>query len=140
MTGPWRLRTATRGLRRSACAALGALGALGALVTGCDNSVEHDAAVLAHGSPERGRVLISAYGCGSCHTIPGIPGANATVGPPLAGIAGRSYIAGVLTNQPDHMVQWLLDPPGVDSKTAMPKVGLTTPQAHDVAAYLYTLR
>jgi cytochrome c len=106
----------------------------------CTNGAEHDAAVLAHGSPSRGAHLISVYGCGSCHTIPGIPGADATVGPPLAGIAGRSYIAGVLTNEPDHMVRWLLDPPAVDSMTAMPRVGLSTRDAHDVAAYLYTLR
>jgi cytochrome c2 len=114
-------------------------GAMLALVA-CGASNEHEAAALAHGSPERGKALISAYGCGSCHTIPGIPGANATVGPPLTGIAGRSYIGGVLTNEPDHMVQWLLDPPAVDPKTAMPRVGLSEREAHDVAAYLYTLR
>jgi cytochrome c len=106
----------------------------------CDSGTDREAAVLAHGSPPRGRQLITAYGCGSCHTIPGIAGATATVGPPLAGIARRSYIAGVLTNEPDNMVRWLLDPPAVDSLTAMPRVGLDARDAHDVAAYLYTLR
>jgi cytochrome c1 len=38
------------------------------------------------------------------------------------------------------MVRWLLDPPAVDSATAMPKVGLSITQARDVSAYLYTLR
>lgn len=110
-------------------------------VSACDRGrTEREAAALAHGSPERGKDLIKAYGCGSCHAIPGIAGADATVGPPLAGIAGRSYIAGVLTNEPDHMVRWLIDPPAVDSLTAMPRVGLTARDAHDVAAYLYTLR
>jgi cytochrome c len=107
----------------------------------CDHGrTEREAAALAHGSPERGKDLTKAYGCGSCHTIPGIVGADATVGPPLAGIAGRSYIAGVLTNEPDHMVRWLVDPPAVDSLTAMPRLGLTPRDARDVAAYLYTLR
>jgi cytochrome c len=121
--------------------ATGVLIALACLaLPGCGRgSVEHDAAVLAQGSPQRGRRLIQAYGCGSCHAIPGVVGADATVGPPLAGIAGRSYIAGVLTNEPDHMVRWLLDPPAVDSLTAMPNLGLSMRDAHDVAAYLYTL-
>lgn len=106
----------------------------------CGAGRDRDAAALAHGSPRRGRRLIAQYGCGSCHSIPGVPGADATVGPPLAGIASRSYIAGVLTNDPVHMVRWLLDPPAVDSNTAMPRVGLTDRDARDVAAYLYTLR
>jgi cytochrome c2 len=119
---------------------LGAALCVCAAALACDSDNDAQAAALAHGSPRRGRQLIQSYGCGSCHTIPGIPGADATVGPPLAGIAGRSYIAGVLTNEPDHMVRWLLDPPAVDSATAMPKVGLSISQARDVSAYLYTLR
>jgi hypothetical protein len=34
----------------------------------------------------------------------------------------------------------LLDPPGIDSLTAMPKVGLTEARARDIAEYLYRLR
>jgi cytochrome c len=110
-----------------------------ACIAACHGNSDRAAAALTQGSPERGSKLIAKYGCGSCHAIPGIPGATAKVGPPLAGIAGRSYIAGVLVNQPDNMVRWLLDPPAVDSNTAMPKVGLNTRDARDVAAYLYTL-
>ena len=62
------------------------------------------------------------------------------MGPPLAGIASRAYIAGVLPNEPDNMLRWLLDPRAVDSLTAMPATGLSESQARDVAAYLYTLR
>jgi cytochrome c len=95
---------------------------------------------MTDGDPARGRVLLRTYGCETCHTIPGVAGADARVGPPLAGIANRSYIAGVLTNAPDNMVRWILDPPGVDSMTAMPNVGVTRPDARHIAAYLYTLR
>ena len=80
------------------------------------------------------------YGCVACHDIPGVPGANGLVGPPLAGISSRSYIGGVLENTPDNMIRWLLDPRAVDSLTAMPDVGLTDADARHVAAYLYTLR
>lgn len=110
-------------------------------VAGCDRTNTYaDAAALTHGDPAHGRDLIRTYGCGSCHAIPGIKGANATVGTPLAGIASRSFIGGVLTNEPNNMVRWLQDPPAVDSNTAMPNVGLSEAQARDIAAYLYTLK
>jgi len=115
-----------------------ALCALAACGTG--NSDEYDAATIAHGSPHRGHDLIMQYGCGSCHSIPGIPGAVATVAPPLAGIAQRSYIGGVLTNTPDHLREWIMDPPKVDSNTAMPNLGVSAQDARDISAYLYTLR
>jgi cytochrome c1 len=98
------------------------------------------AAELTGGDPERAPALMHKYGCVSCHTIPGVAGANALVGPPLTGIASRSYIGGVLPNAPTNMIRWLLDPKRVDSLTAMPNVGLTEAQARDIAAYLYTLR
>src|SRR6185312_8248977 len=36
-----------------------------------------------NGDPHAGKVLIENYGCGSCHTIPGIYTARGVVGPPL---------------------------------------------------------
>ena len=62
------------------------------------------------------------------------------MGPPLAGIASRSYIAGVLPNAPDNMLRWIRDPKGVDDKTAMPNTGVTASDARHSAAYLYTLK
>lgn len=113
---------------------------LGAIAACYRANTKADAAALAHGNPDRGAALIQQYGCGSCHTIPGIAGANALVGPPLAGIASRAYIAGVLTNQPRNLIRWIEDPPGVDSLTAMPNLHVGSQDAHDIAAYLYTLR
>ncbi len=110
------------------------------VLCGCGQTLGDHAAQLTGGNAERGKAAIAAYGCGSCHTIPGVDGATATVGPPLAGIALRSYIAGVLPNTPAAMIRWLKDPPAVDSLTAMPALGLTDPTARDIAAYLYTLR
>ena len=121
------------------CVAL-ALATLVSVACGTGNSDEYDAATIAHGSPHRGHDLIMQYGCGSCHSIPGIPGADATVAPSLAGIATQSYIAGVLTNTPDHLREWIMDPPKVDSNTAMPNMGVDAQDARDISAYLYTLR
>ena len=95
---------------------------------------------LTGGEPGRGPALMRTYGCAQCHTIPGVPGANGLVGPPLAGVAGRVYLAGVVTNTPDNMVRWIMDPKAIDAKTAMPNTGVTEEQARHIAAYLYTLR
>ncbi|MDB4899011.1 MAG: hypothetical protein JWN53_819 [Gemmatimonadetes bacterium] len=113
-----------------------------ALAACCSAPGDSDQAVatLVVGDPHRGRVLLRTYGCQSCHRIPGVDGANGLVGPPLAGIASRSYIAGVLPNAPTNMMRWIEDPRAVDSLTAMPNVGVTPSDARHITAYLYTLR
>lgn len=96
---------------------------------------------LTHGGDaSRGKELIRQYGCGSCHTIPRVPGAESTVGPSLVGEATRAYIAGVMPNQPENMIRWIMDPPSVDDKTAMPDLHVNAVDARDIAAYLYTLQ
>jgi cytochrome c len=92
------------------------------------------------GNPQRGKVLIRDYGCGSCHTIPGIYTARGLVGPPLMFFSRRTMIAGELPNSPDNLVRWLRNPKAVEPGTAMPDLGLSNDQAQDIAAYLYTLR
>lgn len=106
----------------------------------CSGKVEREAAALVGGDPAKGRAAIGRYGCSSCHTIPGIKGANALVGPPLTQIASRTYLGGVLENTPGNMIRWIQDPRGVDEKTAMPNLGVTDTDARDIASYLYTLR
>jgi putative membrane protein len=106
----------------------------------CDRASGDNGAMLTNADAGRGRTAIKKYGCGSCHTIPGIGGANGLVGPPLSQIASRVYIAGVLPNEPDNMIRWIENPPSIDPKTAMPNMGVTVRDARDIAAYLYTLR
>ena len=101
---------------------------------------ERDARQLTGGDPARGPALMRAYGCAQCQTIPGVAGANGLVGPPLAGIANRMYVGGVVTNTPDNLIRWILNPKAIDPMTAMPAVGVSEGQARDIAAYLYTLR
>ena len=120
-----------------------ALAGLVAVANACGGASEVDAreaAAITGGDPSRGPDLLRKYGCQSCHTIPGVVGANGLVGPPLAGIASRSYIAGVLPNAPDNMLRWIRDPKEVDAKTAMPNTGVTPSDARHIAAYLYTLK
>lgn len=123
----------------AACAA--ALLAALAAACGGGGELEHAAAEMTGGgSPARGRAAIERYGCATCHTIPGIQGADGLVGPPLTQIASRSYIGGVLTNSPENMIRWIRDPHSVDPLTAMPTLGVSDQEARDIASYLYTLR
>jgi cytochrome c len=92
------------------------------------------------GNWRTGRDKIQYYGCGSCHTIPGVPGAQGMTGPPLTKFAQRMYVAGVLTNTPEHLQTWIRDPKAVDKLTAMPRLFVTESDARDIAAYLYTLQ
>ncbi len=107
---------------------------------GCSDDGQHIAEVTTGGNVHRGAAAIERYGCGSCHIIPGISGAQGRAGTSLAGIADRIYIAGVLQNTPENMVRWIENPPGVDPKTVMPNLGVTERDAKDIAGYLYTLK
>jgi cytochrome c len=110
------------------------------LASACDDSAREEAARLTGGDPDRGVSAIGTYGCGSCHTIPGVRGATAMVGPPLTQIARRSYLAGQLPNTPANMVRWIQHPRQVEPGTAMPEMNVTEQDAKDIAAYLYGLR
>ena len=108
----------------------------------CENEADlrSASAMTGGGDPHRGRAAISAYGCGTCHTVPGVRGADALVGPPLTSMGSRGYIAGVMKNTPANMVRWIRDPPAVDPMTAMPKLNVSESDARDIASYLYTLK
>ena len=92
------------------------------------------------GKPARGKVLVRKYGCQACHTIPGVSGADGTIGPPLDRIAKRAYLAGRLPNEPRNMIRWIREPQEVSPGTVMPEMGVTEQDGRDIAAYLYTLR
>ncbi|HYC53081.1 MAG TPA: c-type cytochrome [Gemmatimonadaceae bacterium] len=99
-----------------------------------------DAQHMTGGDATAGRALLRPYGCATCHTIPGVQGSDGTIGPPLAGLASRMYVGGVVTNTPANLIRWIVNPKAIDAKTAMPVVGVSEEQARDIAAYLYTLR
>lgn len=114
-----------------------------ALVAGaarCGGDAAKEASRWTGGEPSRGKATIRKFGCASCHTIPGVPGADGLVGPPLDRIASRGYIAGHLTNTPANMMRFLAHPHGTDPRTSMPEMGIPDRDVRDIAAYLYTLR
>lgn len=87
----------------------------------------------------RGRSLLVQYRCGSCHTIPGVPGSRGQVAQPLTAWRHRSYIAGRLPNRPDLLVRWIVAPQSLVPGTMMPSMGVSPADAQAMTAYLYSL-
>jgi len=79
------------------------------LLAGCDNNPT-GTTLNFPGDPKRGKTLITEYGCGNCHLIPKVAGADGNVVPPLLHLANRVYIAGYVRNSPENMSAWLQDP------------------------------
>ena len=103
----------------------------------CDSS---SSLPLRAGDSLRGKSALYAYACIGCHTIAGTVQSHPQVGPPLDGMARRTRIAGVLDNTSENMVRWLRDPGKFNPGTAMPAMGVSEQDAHDMAAYLNTLK
>lgn len=118
-----------------------AVAAASIVVAACDaNDSRVSAMRVTGGDPDAGARAIRAYGCHTCHTIPGIRPADAVVGPPLSRMGVRVYIAGALPNTPDNLMLWIQHPQRVEPGTAMPDLGVTPEDARNIVAYLYTLR
>lgn len=110
-----------------------------ALLAGCDRT-PIARADIGQGDPDDGRELIAGLACGACHAIPGIRGADGTVGPALAGFGSRNFVAGTLPNEPGRVAAFVRDAPALVPATAMPALPISEAQAIAIAAYLASLR
>ena len=137
------MRTERRRLRQRMPRILAALTVAAfaiSLLSACSHGDKRQVITVPGGSPEAGKDLIDHYDCARCHTIPGIKGADALVGPPLIHWSRRSFIAGELANTPDNLIRWIHDPKGVEPGTDMPDLGVSNDEARNIAAYLMTIK
>ena len=104
--------------------------------TGCGATATRIA--VPSGDPGRGAQLVGSFGCGACHTISGIKGADGEIGPSLVDVGDRRLIAGRIPNTLPNLLRWLESPQAVEPGTVMPDLGIEAPQARDLAAYLYS--
>lgn len=95
------------------------------------------AMAMTEGDPSRAPPIFRKYGCGGCHVIPGVPGADGKVGGPLVDLRERVYLAGVVENTSDNLVNWIVSPQRFSQRSAMPATGISEPEARHLAAYLY---
>ncbi|ANW00898.1 c-type cytochrome [Bradyrhizobium icense] len=133
-----------RPAHRAYCAAVAGIAAA-LVLSGCSDGYQPveqyraEARRIVNGDAKIGRDLIAEVGCGVCHAIPGIPGAVGIVGPPLNTFARRTYIAGIVPNEPRTLVTWVRNAPSLVPQTAMPQLPISHQDATHITAYLYTL-
>ncbi|WP_117191592.1 c-type cytochrome [Rhizobium terrae] len=95
------------------------------------------AVAMTGGNPSLAPVIFRRYGCGGCHTIPGISGAEGKVAGPLVDLRQRIYVGGGVNNTPENLVRWIVSPQRFSPGTAMPRSGISEAEARHLAAYLY---
>ena len=98
------------------------------------------ASAMTGGDPSRAAAAMRRLGCLSCHDVPGIAGATGRVGPPLAHMGARTYIAGVMPNTAENLILWIRWPQGILPKSGMPDMGASEAESRDIAAYLLSLQ
>jgi cytochrome c2 len=80
-------------------------------------------AVQPRADPERGRLLLRQFGCGTCHRIPGM--------------ARRVYLAGTVPNTRENMARFIRAPQSMKPQTLMPDLRVGEAHAADMVAYLW---
>jgi cytochrome c oxidase subunit 2 len=84
-----------------------------------------------------GEKLFLTKGCVACHSLQAVNAPKGMVGPNLANIGSRSYLAaGTLRNTDENLTRWIRDPQGIKKGVLMPNLGLSEPEAQALAAYL----
>jgi cytochrome c oxidase subunit II len=119
--------------------------------------LKFDDNALAGGNAANGEKLVSTGMCIACHTIRGVPGMVAQVGPNLTHVGSRTTIAaGLFPNDPQHLARWVKNAPAMKPGIIMPalgvgeydpvtlkgpvKTGFTDQQIADIVAYLQSLK
>jgi cytochrome c oxidase subunit II len=84
-----------------------------------------------------GEKLFTAKGCVACHSLYAVNAPKGMVGPNLANVGSRSYIAaGTLKNTDENLAHWIRDPQGVKKGVLMPNLGVTQAEAQALVAFL----
>jgi cytochrome c2 len=92
------------------------------------------------GRSDAGKATIQRLGCGACHVIEGVSGADGAVGPALKGLAARVEVTGKLPADPTSLIAWIRRPQEISPGVGMPDIAMSEQDARDLAAYLYAIR
>ncbi|HET6778772.1 MAG TPA: cytochrome c oxidase subunit II [Gemmatimonadales bacterium] len=85
----------------------------------------------------QGEKLFTGKGCIACHSLAAVNAPKGLVGPNLANIGSRSYLAaGTLKNTDENLARWIRDPQGIKKGVLMPNLGVTEAEAQALVAYL----
>jgi cytochrome c oxidase subunit 2 len=88
-----------------------------------------------------GEKLFSSKGCVACHSLQAVNAPKGMVGPNLANVGARTYIAaGTLKNTDANLARWIRDPQGIKKGVLMPNLGLSDADAQALVAFLRAQR
>jgi cytochrome c oxidase subunit 2 len=84
-----------------------------------------------------GEKLFTAKGCVACHSLQAVNAPKGMVGPNLANVGARSYIAaGTLKNTDQNLTRWIRNPQVIKKGVLMPNLGVTETEAQALVAFL----
>jgi cytochrome c oxidase subunit 2 len=85
----------------------------------------------------QGEKLFLAKGCVGCHSFQAVKAPKGLIGPNLANVGSRSYIAaGWLKNTDENLERWIREPQAVKKGVLMPNLGVTVDESRALRAYL----
>jgi cytochrome c oxidase subunit II len=84
-----------------------------------------------------GEKLFMTKGCMGCHAVQAAGAPKGLIGPNLANVGSRAYIAaGWLRNTDANLERWIREPQAVKKGVLMPNLGVTVEEARALRAYL----
>ena len=85
----------------------------------------------------KGEQLFKMKGCIGCHSLQAVDAPKGMIGPNLANVGSRAYIAaGWLKNTDENLEHWIREPQTVKKGVLMPNLGVTVDEAKALRAYL----
>jgi len=89
----------------------------------------------------QGQKLFLTKGCVGCHALVAYNAPKGLLGPNLANVGARTYIAaGTLPNTDENLAHWIRVPQDVKHGVLMPNLGVTEDEAKALVAFLRTHR
>jgi cytochrome c oxidase subunit 2 len=87
----------------------------------------------------QGQKLFLTKGCVGCHSLVAYNAPQGLLGPNLANVGARTYIAaGTLKNTDENLAHWIRNPQEVKHGVLMPVLGVTEDEAKALVAFLRT--
>jgi cytochrome c oxidase subunit 2 len=89
------------------------------------------------GAETEGEKLFLTKGCVGCHALNAFNAPTGMIGPNLANVGARTYIAaGTLKNTDENLARWIENPQLIKQGVLMPNLGVKPDEARSLAAFL----
>jgi cytochrome c oxidase subunit 2 len=109
----------------------------GAKVQGTEKDTTAGAGAPQGQEHAQGEKLFMTKGCMGCHSLQAVQAPKGLIGPNLANVGSRAYIAaGWLKNTDENLERWIREPQAVKKGVLMPNLGVTVEESRALRAYL----